>query len=404
MSNQKSHAATKPHRRTVDVLILGAGASGLMCARGAGMRGRRVVVVEHGPRPGAKIRISGGGRCNFTNQHVAADHYLSQNPHFVKSALSRFGPQAFIDLMAQHKIPAHERAQGQLFCDRSAGDIIEMLLTECRRAKVEIMTNCHVGRIKKKEMFEVAIAAGTIAAEHLVIATGGISYPDCGATDRGYRVARQFAIPVIPCRPGLAPLIWSKADRKQYGGLSGISTEATVTCAGQSFREAVLFTHQGLSGPAILQTSNYWEAGKPIEIDLLPGRDILAEIETFRSERPKAAVRTMMAALLPKRLADAILPPSLGQKPLSRLTVQDQAALAEACHRWHITPADTEGYTKAEVTLGGVDTRALSSKTFEARTVPGLHFIGEVLDITGRLGGYNLHWAWASGFCAGESV
>jgi predicted Rossmann fold flavoprotein len=404
VSKQKPHAATKADRRSVDVLILGAGASGLMCARGAGMRGRRVVVADHSPRPGAKIRISGGGRCNFTNQHVAADHYISQNPHFVKSALSRFGPQDFINLMGQYNIPYQERALGQLFCDRSAGDIVEMLLAECRKADVEIITNCKMGRIKKKDCFEVALSTETILAKSLVIATGGISFPDCGATDLGYRIARQFDIPIIECKPGLAPLTWPKADRKRYGVLSGISVEAVVTCGGQSFREAVLFTHQGLSGPAILQASNYWEVGKPIQIDLLPGQDIIAEIDALRSDRPKAAVRTLVAALLPKRLVDAILPPALAQKPASKLTGENQTALANAFHHWEITPAGTEGYTKAEVTLGGVDTRAISSKTFEARAVPGLHFIGEVLDITGWLGGYNLHWAWASGFCAGECV
>jgi predicted Rossmann fold flavoprotein len=370
-----------------DVAIIGGGAAGLMCAIEAGKRGRRVVVVEHNAQIGRKVLISGGGRCNFTNLHTTAANFLSGNPHFAKSALARYTPQDFIALVERHGIAYHEKTLGQLFCDRSARDILRMLQSECDAAGVTIETDCAVRGVKGS--FELDIKGGGIEAESLVIASGGLSIPKIGATSFGYRMAKQFGLKLMPHRPALVPLTFGDQDLAQYGGLAGVSAEAVVHAGGPAFREKLLFTHRGLSGPAILQASSYWKRGTPIEIDLLPGIDIASELRG----RGRAEPRTVVSRFLPRRLADAHTPPG-----------EDISAIDAGYHHWRVTPAGTEGYDKAEVTAGGVDTAELSSKTFEAKKAPGLYFIGEVVDVTGHLGGFNFQWAWASGYSAGQFV
>ncbi len=377
-----------------DVAIVGGGAAGLMCAIEAGKRGRSTVVIEHNAQIGRKILISGGGRCNFTNLHAGHDNFFSANRHFAKSALARYTPRDFIRMVERHGIPYHEKTLGQLFCDGSAFDILGMLEAECAAAGVRIVSGCGVRAVSGA--FQLDTHAGPVECESLVVATGGLSIPKIGATPFGYTVARQYGLDIVACRPALVPLTFSRDDLATYGALAGVSAEAVVSAGRRSFREKLLFTHRGLSGPAILQASCYWTPGDPLEIDLLPGIDFAAELR----RRERAEVRTIAARHLPKRLADALAP----ARPASTLSDREIEAIDASLHCWLVRPAGTEGYEKAEVTAGGVDTAGLSSKTLEARRVPGLYFIGEVVDVTGQLGGFNFQWAWASGYSAGQFV
>jgi predicted Rossmann fold flavoprotein len=422
--------------RDFDVIVLGAGAAGLMCAIEAGKRGRRVAVLERAEKPGKKILISGGGRCNFTNIHCRPENFISSNPHFARSALARYTPEDFIALVEKHGIPYHEKTLGQLFCDRSAQDILTMLLEECAAAGVEIVNQCQV---LSAERFEDAISnqqsaissnrflvktdRGEFRSASLVVATGGLSIPKMGASGFGYELAQQFGLRVRDTRPGLVPLLLSEEDRKKYCDLAGVSAEVVVkpTLAKEArvghpdstvaraarvghphpeFREKMLITHRGLSGPAILQISSYWEEGTAIAMDLAPEKTVLAEMLRSPSHRDVAAAKTAFRALLPKRLAERWV-------ELNAPARWTNAALKEferLAHAWTLAPAGTEGYDKAEVTVGGVDSGELSAKTMEARRVPGLYFIGEVVDVTGWLGGFNFQWAWASGSAAGRSA
>jgi len=387
-----------------DAVIIGAGAAGLMCGWTAGQRGRRVLLLEGSPRVGQKISISGGGRCNFTNLRVEPKNYLSENPHFCKSALSRFTPLDFLKLVEKHGIAYHEKAPGQLFCEDRARRIVDLLLVECKAGGVTLKTGCTVKRVEKKEAFIVQTDSATYTAPSLVVATGGLSYPETGATGFGYEIAEQFGLGVIACTPALVPLSYQSADVKRFRSLSGISVIAAVATGSTAFTDAVLFTHKGLSGPAILQLSSYWTPGQPITLDLLPHLRLDEAILKWKSERPKAELKTLLREHLPERLAHRFLDLHGQNRPVQQLTLQDGETLARIFHHWQIQPGGTEGYAKAEVTRGGVDTRELSSKTFESRKVPGLYFIGEVIDVTGWLGGFNFQWAWASGHCAGLFV
>jgi predicted Rossmann fold flavoprotein len=381
------------------VLVIGAGAAGLMCAIEAGKRGRRVAVLEHNSQIGRKILISGGGRCNFTNLHTGAEHFLSNNPHFAKSALARFTPQDFVALVRRRGIAYHEKTAGQLFCDGSAREIVELLEAECAAAGVRIETARAVRSVQKAEGFEVVDNRETWQAQSLVIATGGLSIPKIGATPFGYSIAAQFGLRVLPCRPALVPLTLGRADQAKFSALAGVSTDVTARAGGQAFRDKMLFTHRGLSGPAVLQASSYWSAGEALEIDLLPGVDLISAMRQKRTAGDGSQVRTLAGQWLPNRLAERWFGDS---KPVAALSDREIAGIAEALHSWRVMPAGTEGYEKAEVTAGGVDTAELSSKSMEARRVPGLYFIGEVVDVTGQLGGFNFQWAWASGFAAGQ--
>ena len=386
-----------------DVAVIGAGAAGMMCALTAGQRGRRVLLVDHYPHLGEKIRISGGGRCNFTNIHATHRDYLSRNPDFCRSALARYKPADFIAMVERHGIAYHEKTLGQLFCDGPSTQVIEMLRAECDAAGVEWRRPCGVGAIEKAEKgFRIATDAGTVRASSLVVATGGLTVPKIGATPFAYRLAEQFGLEVVPPRPALVPLALDPETMARFGDLAGVSMDAVVSCGRGRFRESVLFTHRGLSGPAILQVSSYWQwedAKVPIEIDL--GID-----EAFVSahRRSSASFATVLAERLPRRFAQQWAAAHGLDRPVVQLT---DAALREAVHglaHWQVMPSGTLGYNKAEVTLGGVDTRGLSSKTMEAVAVPGLYFIGEAVDVTGHLGGFNFQWAWASGFAAGQAV
>jgi len=391
------------------VMVIGAGAAGLMCALTAGQRGRRVLLLEHADRVGKKILISGGGRCNFTNLEVESAQYLSGNPHFCKSALSRFGSHDFIALVEKHGTPYHEKKLGQLFCDGRSSEIVNLLLEECRVGGVQIRTNCSVEKIEHREIgekrfFSVQTNLGSYETASLVIATGGLSIPKIGATDFGYGVAKQFGLQVRPCRPGLVSLVLNNQDLQEIEGLSGTSADAAVSCNGQTFRESILFTHKGLSGPAILQISNYWEPGDPVTMNLLPDFDLTEAIKQWQKERPKAELKNLIGERLTKRLADQWLARAGENKPAIQYSHKEIAAISARFHQWRIIPSDTSGYRVAEVTKGGIDTDELSSKTFEAKRIKGLYFIGEVVDVTGWLGGYNFQWAWASGHCAGLFV
>jgi predicted Rossmann fold flavoprotein len=382
-----------------DALILGAGAAGLLCAFEAGRRGRRVAVLERAARVGKKILISGGGRCNFTNLHCRPENFISANPHFAKSALARYTPADFIALVESHSIPYHEKTLGQLFCDRSARDITDMLEAECRAAKVDIFLNTAIHEVEHSTEFFVRAANAEFSAPAVVVATGGLTIPKMGATDFGYQLARQFGLKICETRPALTPLLLDKADRAAYCDLAGVSAEIIASTNGQAFREAMLITHQGLSGPAILQISSYWRSGGALRIDLAPQREVFISLRES-STRNLVAARAALQLALPNRLAarwlDAHTPPGWSNEDLSRLERE--------LHEWTITPAALEGFDKAEVTLGGVDTDELSSKTMEARHVRGLFFIGEVVDVTGHLGGFNFQWAWASGVAAGRAL
>jgi len=389
---------------TVDVAVIGAGAAGLMCAIEAGKRGRRVVVVEHNPQIGRKILISGGGRCNFTNLHTRPENFHSANPHFAKSALARFVPADFVRLVERHHIPYHEKTLGQLFCDRSASDITGMLEAECAAGGVRIETACPVRNVSAACGFVVETAHGDFQAASLVIATGGLSIPKMGATPLGYAIARQFGLRVLDCRPALVPVTFGRQDQAKFGGLAGVSAEVVASAGPRQFREKMLFTHRGLSGPAMLQASSWWKPGETLEIDLLPGIDLASLVRDRRAAGDRLEVRTVASRFLPRRLADRwfeLHPPS---QPVVSLGDREIAAISDGLHRWRIQPAGTEGYGKAEVTAGGIDTAELSSKTLESKKVPGLYFIGEVVDVTGDLGGFNFQWAWAAGYSAGQYV
>ena len=382
-----------------DAVIAGAGAAGLMCALEAGKRGRRVAVLEHADRIGKKILISGGGRCNFTNIYCQPENFISANPHFAKSALARYTPSDFIALIEKHRIPYHEKTLGQLFCDRTAHDVTNMLEAECGQAGVQIFLNSRIREVQRTSEFVLRTEAAEFRSSTLVVATGGLSIPKMGATAFGYDLARQFGLKIVPTRPALAPLVLSAEDRSRYCDLAGVSAEVIAASNHHRFREKMLITHKGLSGPAILQISSYWSAGEPICIDLAPEREITAAIREAKV-RNLTVARAAFQQALPNRLAvrwlDLHAPKAWNNQAIAQLEQQ--------AHQWSITPADTEGYVKAEVTAGGVDTNELSAKTMESRKVPGLFFIGEVVDVTGHLGGFNFQWAWASGAAAGQAL
>ncbi|WP_428688066.1 NAD(P)/FAD-dependent oxidoreductase [Roseibium sp.] len=391
--------------RDLDVLVLGGGAAGLMCAIEAGKRGRKVLVIDHARNPAEKIRISGGGRCNFTNLHASPANFLSGNPRFCVSALKRYTQNDFLGLVEKHRIAWHEKTLGQLFCDNSAKDIIRMLLSELELAGGALQLETEIRAVSKPdEKFSVATSKGPLRASSLVVATGGPSIPKMGATGFGYELARQFGLSVVPPRAALVPLTFSDANKDLCSRLSGVSVDAEVSFGKTTFREGLLFTHRGLSGPSILQISSYWQEGQPISVNLLPETDVFEALRKARQETPKQDLKTALGQLLPNRLVDE-LSGAFGLK--GRLADQSDKVLrrvADQLNGWQLTPVGTEGYRTAEVTLGGVDTRELSSKTMESVQVPGLYFIGETVDVTGHLGGFNFQWAWSSGHAAGQFV
>jgi predicted Rossmann fold flavoprotein len=384
-----------------DVIVIGAGAAGMMCAAVAGQRGRRVLLIEHYDKLGEKIRISGGGRCNFTNLHAGPANYLSQNPDFCRSALARYTPRDFIELVESYGITWHEKTLGQLFCDRSSLDVIALLKSECDLAGVHWRMPCAVqGVAHEGGVFAVSTSMGPVRCESLVIATGGLTVPKIGATPFGYRISEQFGIAIVPPRPALVPLAFDPVALSRYGDLSGIAVDAEVSCNGGKFRDALLFTHRGISGPAILQISSYWNGGDALSIDLLPDGDAQAWLES--EHRSSARLDNVLARRLPRRFAQQWSAAHGAALPINELDDKRRKSLADLLHAWPVLPSGTLGYNKAEVTLGGVDTRALSSRTMAATNVPRLHFIGEVVDVTGWLGGYNFQWAWSSGYAAGQ--
>jgi predicted Rossmann fold flavoprotein len=383
-----------------DALVLGGGAAGLMCAIEAGRRGRRVAVLERAERLGNKILISGGGRCNFTNIHCSAANFISSNPHFAKSALARYTPADFVALVEKHRIPYHEKTLGQLFCDRSAEEILDMLEQECRESGVQLFAKIAIQKVTRADEFVAKAGEGEFRAPALVVATGGLSIPKMGATGFGYDLARQFGLAICDTRPGLVPLLFGAEDSRHYTDLAGVSAEVIAAFEGQHFREKMLVTHRGLSGPAILQISSYWRKAESILIDLAPDHEVTAGLHEATAPRNIAALRAALRRFLPNRLADRWL-------EIHEPKSWTNASLKEVerkIHDWALVPAGTEGYGKAEVTVGGVDTDELSAKTMESRKVPGLFFIGEVVDVTGHLGGFNFQWAWASGASAGRGL
>jgi predicted Rossmann fold flavoprotein len=397
-----------------DVVVIGGGAAGLFCGITAGRRGRKVIVLEHAERIGKKIRISGGGRCNFTNLNTSADNFISDNPHFCKSALARYTPAHFVSLLEKHGIAYHEKKLGQLFCDGSSDQIIEMLSKEAREAGVEIYCGSTVRAVRQSEppagaagpysdggLFEIETQLGVLISKSLVVATGGLSIPPLGATDLGYRLARQFGLAVVEPRPALVPFTLPGDAQRELATLSGISLDAAVSCRGQQFRENILITHRGLSGPAILQISSYWLPGLSIEIDLLPDHDALT---LLREQNKEISLVNLLSEFVPRRFAAAWCALNFPSQRIKQYTPRQLADIAQKLNHWEIFPSGTEGYRKAEVTAGGVSTAELSSQTMEAKRVAGLYFIGEVVDVTGQLGGYNFQWAWASGYAAGKTV
>ena len=391
-----------PHLNFHDVIILGAGAAGLMCAAVAGQRGRRVLVLEQSRHPGEKIRISGGGRCNFTNLHTSPANFLSDNPRFCNSALNGYTQSDFIALVESYGIAYHEKTRGQLFCDGSSRQIIEMLLEECGKAGVQLRLGARVAAIAKNENgFAVVADQEEYRCRSLVVATGGPSIPKMGSSGFGYKIAEQFGLKIVPPRAALVPLTF---DAAQFKDLSGVSVDAVVSRGKISFDEALLFTHRGLSGPAILQISSYWRDGDDIIVDMAPGIDVLAGLKRLRGDHPRQEMATALAGFLPKRLARTIADVTGGPERIADFSDMHLLNVAAAVKQWRVRPNGTEGYRTAEVTLGGVDTSGLSSKTFETRSIPGLHFIGEVVDVTGHLGGFNFQWAWSSGYAAGRHV
>ncbi|MDQ3062482.1 MAG: NAD(P)/FAD-dependent oxidoreductase [Acidobacteriota bacterium] len=401
-----------------DVIIIGAGAAGLFCAQQAGKRGRKVLVLEHNAQVGRKIIISGGGRCNFTNINAGPENFISQNPHFCKSALARYTPQNFVELVKRHRIEFYEKKLGQLFCREGSGQIVEMLIDECRRAKVEIRLSCSVKEVEKSNKmspqapnksqqvagvpFEVETNQGKFTCESLVIATGGLSIPQLGATDFGYRIARQFGLKIVETKPALVPLVFQKSFPTKFKSLAGVSLNAAVSVGKTTFCENILFTHRGLSGPAILQISSYLKHGEKISFDLLPTKNAFEILQNSKESRKEFS--NFLGEFLPQRFASAFCETMVESKPLKNYSEKELIAIAEKLHAWQIGFDETEGNRKAEVTLGGVSTDELSSKTMEAKRVKNLYFIGEVVDVTGWLGGYNFQWAWSSGFAAGEFV
>ena len=388
------------------VIIIGASAAGLMCAIEAGKRGRKVTVLDHANKAGKKILMSGGGRCNFTNLNITADNYLSHNPHFCKSALSRFSQWDFIALVDKHRIPYHEKTLGQLFCDDSARDILNMLLAECAEVKVDVQLNCNINTVEQDTdaSFRIDTSCGKYLAESLVVASGGLSIPKMCASPLGYRLAEQFGHHIWPTTAGLVPFTLQPEDKDRLADLAGVSVDCTVSNDRQSFRENILFTHRGLSGPAILQISSYWQPGEAITITLLPDIDIADWLHSKQHTQPNTKLKNVLAEALPKRLLSVLLDESILEKPLQEQSQRVMTDIAQKLQRWQIRPNGTEGYRTAEVTIGGVDCDELSSKTMESKKISGLYFIGEVVDVTGWLGGYNFQWAWSSGWCAGQVV
>ena len=387
-----------------DVVIIGAGAAGLFCAAEAGKRGRSVLVIDHAKRLGGKILMSGGGRCNFTNMYASPENFLSQNPHFCKSALSQYTQWDFIALVNDYKIAYHEKTLGQLFCDDSAKQIVDLLLAECKKAKVMIKNRTELSAVKALESgYQVSTAGGDFECESLVIATGGLSMPKLGATPFGYKIAEQFSIPIVPTRAALVPFTLHEHDKEVISELSGISVDASATCNDTSFNENILFTHRGLSGPAVLQISSYWEPGQEVSFDLFPNGDLEQSLKDAQVNSPELLMSNCLSKHYPKRFIQSALDYfKLPNKPLKQYNQKELSQVAQAFTNWQIKPNGTEGYRTAEVTLGGVDTDYLSSKTMEVKHQKGLFFIGEVVDVTGWLGGYNFQWAWSSGFVAGR--
>ncbi len=392
-----------------DVIIIGGGAAGLMCAQIAGHRGKKVLLLEHNDRVGKKILISGGGRCNFTNTDTKPENFLSENPHFCKSALARYSPQDFIDLIEKYEIPYFEKKLGQLFCETSAKQITQLLLRECELAGVHILTNCKInslGAIHASPLrFRIDTSMGAFTSSHLIIASGGLSFPNLGATPFAYEIAEQFKIKVLEVRPGLVPLLWKVQNSKTYGELSGVSLDAVVSFGKKSFRENILFTHKGLSGPAILQISSYWKAGEKIRIHLLPDFNLEDFLLREKNLGNRAEVKNILAQFFPKRFLEIWFDKHrLLSSPIFQTADLELSKIAQTFKNWEIAPAGEEGYTKAEVTCGGIDTNELSSQTMESKKVPGLYFIGECVDVTGWLGGFNFQWAWASANAAATSL
>ncbi|UPG92928.1 NAD(P)/FAD-dependent oxidoreductase [Luteibacter aegosomatissinici] len=388
-----------------DAIVIGAGAAGLMTAIVAGQRGRRVLVVDHANKAGKKILMSGGGRCNFTNTNTTPANFLSRNPHFCKSALARYTPWHFIDLVEKHRIKYHEKSPGQLFCDESSKLIVRMLLDECAAAGVRVELNTGVTKIKAGDGgFGCDTPLGHVRAPSLVIATGGLSIPSLGASGFGYDVAKQFGHAVLPVRAGLVPLTLSGKHQERYDGLAGVALPIEARAHGTAFRDAMLFTHRGVSGPAILQISSYWEPGVDLRLDLLPGADAYEALRVGREERPAAEFRTVLSSLLPRRLAERLCEVWIPSKPMRQYRDAELNDIAAQLQDWPLVASGTEGYRTAEVTLGGVDTDEVSSATLMSKRQQGLYFVGEVLDVTGHLGGYNFQWAWASGHAAGQAL
>ncbi|HKV56586.1 MAG TPA: NAD(P)/FAD-dependent oxidoreductase [Candidatus Binataceae bacterium] len=389
--------------RAYDVVIIGAGAAGLMCALSAGQRGRRVRLIEHSDQPGEKILISGGGRCNFTNLEISPERFLSANPHFCKSALSRYTQWDFIAMVERHRIAYHEKVRGQLFCDGSAREIVTMLLAECGSARVELSTGTRVTGIERTDQFRIETNRGGLTAPALIIASGGLSIPKLGATGFAYETARRFGLKLVEPRPGLVALKTGGELATLCRSLAGVSVEAGVSCGENSFNDSMLFTHRGLSGPAVLQISSYWRPGEALTLDLVPNLDGVAFVQERKRLRPKAELRSILAEAIPVRLAHAFAS-NFPEGPVANLPDRILAAVSDRLKRWVVQPVESEGWPKAEVTVGGIDTDELSSRTMEVRKIPRLYFIGEAVDVTGWLGGYNFQWAWSSGWAAGQFV
>jgi len=387
---------------SVDVLVIGGGAAGLMCALTAGARGRRVRVLEHANRCGKKILMSGGGRCNFTNLHTTPANFLSSNRHFCKSALARYTPRHFVAMVERHGIAYHEKELGQLFCDDSSKQIVKMLLDECAAAGAQIDTQCSVQRVQRDaDGFVLETSMGALRAPSLVVASGGLSIPSMGASGFGFDLARQFGHRVLPTRAGLVPLTLSGKHQEHWCDLSGAAFPVSARSNGQQFDNFMLITHRGVSGPAILQISNFWDLGQPLELDLIPGQNAFPELQKLRQQRPAVELRTLLSEWLPKRFAERLCELQIQSKPIGQFSDVGLRAVAKLLKQWPLIASGTEGYRTAEVTLGGVDTHQLSSNNMQSKLVPGLYFIGEVVDVTGWLGGYNFQWAWASGYAAG---
>ncbi|MDB6143043.1 MAG: NAD(P)/FAD-dependent oxidoreductase [Pseudomonas sp.] len=388
-----------------DVVIIGAGAAGLMCALTAANRGRKVMLIDHANKAGKKILMSGGGRCNFTNLYTEPANFLSHNPHFCKSALARYTQWDFIELVAKHGVPYHEKKLGQLFCDNKSSDILELLLNECEQAGVSLHLDTSVQNIERTDNgYSLGTTLGALDCESLVIATGGLSIPTLGATGFGYQVGKQFGHTLLPTRAGLAPFTITDQLKELCTELSGTSVDCLVSCNDTSFRENILFTHRGLSGPAILQISSFWNSGDTVEINLMPDHDVPSWLLEQQSERPNSELKTLLGEIFTKKMANLIAEHWFVSKPMKQYTHAELSDIAEKLACWHVIPAGTEGYRTAEVTLGGIDTREVSSKTMESLKSPGLYFIGEVLDVSGHLGGFNFQWAWASAYAAAQYV